>query len=151
MEAFVAADVEVKKGDHPLARVRDWFEPPELFRWLDGWRGFDERMRVEEERVNDELVIRAETPGVDPDKDVEITIDNDVLTLAVERRKEETTKSNCGYRSEFRYGSFHRSVALPKGTSAKDVKATYHDGILEVHVPMPKNGTAAEKVAISRS
>jgi HSP20 family protein len=147
----VAVDVEVKKADHPFTRVRDWFEPPELFRWLEGWRGFDDRMRVEEEVLNEELVIRAETPGVDPDKDVEITIDNGVLRLAVERRKEETTKTDGGFRSEFRYGSFHRSVALPKGASAKDVKATYRDGILEVHVPMPTGETTAEKVAISRN
>lgn len=111
----MAADVEVKKADYPLMRVRDWFEPPEFFRWLEGWRGFDDRMRVEEERVNDELVIRAETPGVDPDKDVEITVDNDVLRVAVERRKEETTKTDGGYRSEFRYGSSHRTLALPRG------------------------------------
>ncbi len=146
----LATDIDVKKADRPLARLWDWFEPPEITRFLGGMRPFEDRIRVEEEMVGDELVIRAELPGVDPDKDIEISVDEDVLTLHAERRKEEKTKTDGGFRTEFRYGSFHRTLALPRGSSAKDVSATYRDGILEVKVPMPKDKGAAEKVAISR-
>ena len=147
----MATDVEVKKATRPLSRLRDWFEPPELFNFFEGIRPFEDRMRLEEEVVGDDVVIRAEMPGVDPDKDIELTVEDDVLTLRAERRKEETTTTNGGYRSEFRYGSFMRTLTLPKGATAKDVTATYKDGILEVKVPMPKAAANAEKVAIKRA
>ena len=56
-----------------------------------------------------------------------------------------------GYHSEFRYGEFEREISLPKGASAKDVKATYKDGILEVRIPCPE-GTELEatKIPITR-
>ena len=104
-------DIEVKK-DRKIGRLFDWFEP-DLAKFFEGFRPFEDRMRVEEEVVGDDLVIRAEVPGVDPDKDVEITLDNEVLTVSAERRKEETSKIEGGFRSEFRYGSFTRSIRLP--------------------------------------
>jgi HSP20 family protein len=142
-------DVEVKKMDRPMSRLREWFEPGDFFRFLD-MRPFDDRLRVEEEMVDDKLVIRAEVPGVDPDKDVEITVDDDVLRIQVERHQEETKKTDSGFRSEFRYGSFQRALVLPRGSKAIDVKATYHDGILQVEVPSPTPAPPPEKVAVIR-
>lgn len=148
----MATDVEVKKVDRPFARLRDWFEPPELFHFFEGIRPFEDRMRLEEEVVGDHLVFRAEIPGVDPEKDVELVVEDGMLTMRAERRKEETTTTEGGgYRSEFRYGSFQRTMALPKGATAKDVTATYKDGILEVKVPMPKADANVEKVAVTRA
>jgi len=148
----MTTDVEVAKTDRPVFRLHDWFEPGRFARLFGPMTSFEDHIKVEEEMVGADLVIRAEIPGVDPDKDIEITVDDGVLTLNAERRKEETTKQDGGFRSEFSYGSFHRSLSLPKGASAKDVKATYRDGILEVKVPMPVgNGSSAEKVAVQRS
>lgn len=146
----MSSDIQVTKTGRPLSHLWDWFESPELTRFFGGMRPFEDRIRVEEEVVGDQLVIRAELPGVDPDKDVEIAVEDDMLTLRAERRKEEKTQTDGGFRSEFRYGSFSRTLALPKGSSAKDVTATYRDGILEVKVPVPKDKGPAEKVAISR-
>jgi HSP20 family protein len=139
----------------PFGRFFDLFEPefgrffegfPPLVTWHDG------RMRIEEEMQDGTLVIRAEVPGVDPDKDVEITVTDDRLTIQAERRSEETETKEHGYRSEFRYGSLVRTVALPKGTTTDDVTATYTNGILEVRVPMPAEVTeAAKRVEITRS
>jgi len=143
-------DVEVKKTDRPLARLWDWFEPPEITRFFGGMRPFEDRIRVEEEMVDGALVVRAELPGIDPDKDVEISVDDDVLTMHAERRMEEKTETDGGFRTEFRYGSFHRTLPLPRGCSAKDVSATYRDGILEVKVPVPKDKRRGEKVAVTR-
>jgi len=111
---------------------------------LGGW------LRVEEFTDADTLVVRAELAGIDPDKDVEVTVSGGMLHIRAERteKKEDTTKER--YRSEFRYGTFERDVLLPAGVTAGDVSATYTDGILEVRVPMPKATTPeATKVAVT--
>jgi HSP20 family protein len=100
-------------------------------------------IKVEEFREDGALVVRAELPGIDPDRDVELTIADGVLRLHAERREEHTDDGTDGYRSEFRYGSFDRTLRLPAGTTKEEVAATYRDGILEVHIPM--NGDAVEE------
>jgi len=145
----MAGEVQLRRVDGPFARLFDWFDSPDVFHVFGG-RPFDDRIRLEEEVVGDHLVIRAEMPGIDPDKDVEIDVGDGVLTVKAERRKEETTKTNGGFRSEFRYGSFQRTVLVPKGTSATDVTATYKDGILEIQVPVPSGPPPVEKIAVTR-
>ena len=104
--------------------------------------------RIEEFREGDEMVVRFEMPGIDPDEDVEITVDHGMLRIKAERREEE--RDDDGYRSEFRYGSYARSVGLPAGATEDDVKATYTDGILEVKVPVSDEKAAAKKVPVTR-
>ncbi len=132
----------------------DW---PDLFggRMFDmptPWKDLfdDSDMKVEEFRDGDTLVVRAEMPGIDPDKDVEITVADGMLHLSAERRSETTTEDKKGYRSEFRYGSFSRSVRLPAGAGEDDVKATYDNGILEVRIPIDERSNGAKKIPISR-
>jgi HSP20 family protein len=147
-------EMQVRR-EGPFGRFFDLFEPefgrffegfPPLVAWHDG------RMRIEEEMQDGTLVIRAELPGIDPDKDVAIMVTDDRLTIQAQRRSEETEKKEHSYRSEFRYGSLMRTVALPKGTTTDDVTATYTDGILEVRVPMPAEVTEdAKRVEITRS
>jgi HSP20 family protein len=109
-------------------------------------------MRVEEIHEDDTLVIRAELPGVDPDKDVEISVSDGVLHIEGRREESKERKEQSSYRSEFHYGTFSRDLALPKGVESKQVKASYHDGILEVRVPWPApKAEAPERVAISRT
>ncbi len=88
-------------------------------------------------RDNDNLVVRADVPGIKPDE-VKIEIEDDILTVtgAHEERKEEKDKNFL--RRERRYGSFRRSMALPAGVDAKKIKAKTHDGVVEVTVPLPK-------------
>ncbi|GIH95788.1 Hsp20/alpha crystallin family protein [Planobispora siamensis] len=110
---------------------------PEIFDWLEapfaGLRPMLGQMIRFEDCVKDgRYVLRAELPGIDPDKDVEITLAGDVLTIHAERHQEETE----GHRSEFRYGAFTRSIVLPAGADPKDVKAGYDKGILEVSVKL---------------
>lgn len=108
-----------------------------------------------EEFVDDGIcVIRAELPGIDPEKDVEITVADGVLHLVAHREERSEDKQGDSYRTEFRYGSFERHLRLPDGATEADVKASYTDGILEVRVPLPKRPEAVEpevtKVAIER-
>jgi HSP20 family protein len=107
-------------------------------------------MKVEERMDGDALVVRAEMPGIDPDKDVTISVTGNMLHLQAERRREEKHEEGGHVRSEFSYGSFRRILPLPVGATEDDVKATYKDGILEVRVPIDGKAAAARKVAVQR-
>ncbi len=120
----------------------DWPEWPELFA--------GDTIRVEEFRDDGELVVRAELPDIDPENDVEITLVDHALRISAERRQSEEHRDKRGYRSEFRYGSFSRTVRLPAGATEKDVKATYKDGILEVRVPLDQSSAESRKIPIER-
>jgi HSP20 family protein len=130
--------MEFRRFDKPMRRW-DWFDGPDLFRWLEGgvrpFFGPEDRLRVEEELTDDTLVIRAEMPGLDPDKDVEITVGDGVLHVRAERRSESKEERQGQFRSEFHYGSFERMFRVPKDVVLEDVGATYRDGILEITVP----------------
>jgi HSP20 family protein len=117
---------------------RRWME------WLDwplvaSMRRGDHLLRVEEFRKNGDLVIRAEMPGIDPDKDVDVQVRDHVLEIRAERTEREEHEGEGEYRSEFHYGSFFRAVTLPPGAKEADIKAGYHDGILEVRVPVAQS------------
>ena len=117
------------------ARFRALF--PDLADWLEApWTGppfiAAQSFRVEEVAQDDRYVIRAELPGLDPDEDIEVTVDGRNLTIQAERRQEDSGPS----RSEFRYGSLTRLVRLPARVDPKDVSARYERGVLEVSVPI---------------
>ena len=106
--------------------------------WLFGREFPEEMIRVDEFREGDDVVIRAELPGIEPEKDVELTVAEGALHIHAERR-EEAHRDEKGYRRrELHYGSFSRSIPLPLGTKESDIKATYKNGILEIRVPTPK-------------
>lgn len=88
-------------------------------------------------RDDENLVVRADVPGIKPDE-VRIEIEDDVLTVtgAHEERKEDRDKNFL--RRERRFGSFTRSMALPAGVDAKKIKAKTRDGVVEVTIPLPK-------------
>jgi HSP20 family protein len=88
-------------------------------------------------RREDALVLRADVPGIKPDE-VKIEVEDDVLTISGEHSEEREEKKERYVRRERRYGSFSRSMALPKGVEADDIQATTEDGVLEVTIPMPK-------------
>ena len=117
------------------ARFRAMF--PDLADWLESpWTGpppflAGQVFRLEEAIRDNRYVIRAELPGLDPENDIEVTVDGRILTIRAERRQQD----NGTYRSEFRYGSFARAVKLPASVNAADVTARYDNGVLEVSVP----------------
>jgi HSP20 family protein len=107
-------------------------------------------MRIKEFLDGNTLVVRAELPGMDPEKDIEITVVDDVLTIRAERLEEasEGREEPGGYRSECCYDSFLRSVALPAGTAADAVTAGYDHGVLEVRVAMATAPSATAEPAV---
>src|SRR5262245_6665706 len=86
---------------------------------------------------DDSIVLRADLPGMSED-DVEIEIKDGVLTVSGEREAEEEAKTEGFHRIERSYGSFSRSLALPRGTDAEKVDAKFDNGVLEVRIPKPQ-------------
>jgi HSP20 family protein len=101
-------------------------------------------LRLEDETKDGIYEVRAELPGVDPTDDIEITVRDGQLTIKAERTQ--TSESN-GH-SEFSYGSFVRTVALPAGADEDDINATYDRGILTVSVPLADDHPAEKRVEV---
>jgi HSP20 family protein len=114
------------------------------------WWGAADLIRVEEYREDGTLVVHADLPGIDPDKDVELTVAGGMLHIEAERRQEEKREEKGYLRQEVRYGSFSRSLPLPEGVAEADITATYKDGVLEIRIPELKH-EQAKKIAISKS
>lgn len=125
--------------------------PDWLNRMVDWREGFDELLKVEEYREDGTVVIRAELPGIDPDKDVDITVADDTVTITAERREETKAEDRGRYHSEFHYGSFTRVLPLAPGTKQDDVTATYKDGILEIRLPVDEEKGAVKKIEITKA
>lgn len=129
----------------PWPRLMDWFEA--MVPADPAWRSaFTHSMRVEEFSRDGSYIVRAELPGIDPAKDLDITIEDGFLTIqgSREERVEE------GTRSEFFYGRFQRTIGLPAGVDAKDIQARYRDGILEIEIAVPQRPASAVHVPVTR-
>jgi len=90
--------------------------------------------------------VTAELPGVD-DKDVEVTVADDVLTIRGEKKSErkEEDKDKNWHVIERSYGSFSRSIALPYVPDAAKVEARFDKGILRIHLPKSAEAVSKEK------
>lgn len=99
------------------------------------------------------MVVRAELPGIDPDKDIEVTASDGVLHIHARREEKAEHTDKQGYRTEFRHGSFVRNLPLPAGIKDEDITATYTDGVLEVRAPLPVEEAKPDvtRVPISRT
>lgn len=127
-----------------LPDLSDWFEmlTPTPWRSMPALHG----IRIEETEEDGNYVIKAEIPGIDADKDLEVSVGDGLLSLRAERTERTTEKQ----RSEFRYGSFSRTVRLPRGADESKITANYADGILTITVPIDETKKPAQKIAISR-
>ena len=82
-------------------------------------------------------LLRADLPGIDK-KDIHVELKEGYLTLKGERKSEHEDKTDNYNRIERTYGSFERSFRVPEGLTEKDIKAKYHDGVLELSIPVLK-------------
>ena len=119
----------------PFMDIFDWLESP----WTMLRPAASHPMRLEDYVKDGAYVLRAELPGVDPEKDIEVTVSKGVLTISARRHEETEGK----HRSEFRYGAFARSITLPEGADQDHIRASYDKGVLEVVVTLKDQ--AAEK------
>jgi HSP20 family protein len=120
----------------------DWFEEP--FLTLRPYLG--QPIKVEDFIEDDRYMVHAELAGIDPDKDVEVTAGAGYLTIRAERHD----KTEGKHRTEFRYGSFSRTLALPATADQEAVTAAYAHGILTVTVPLkPAKKEAVKKIEVT--
>ena len=90
--------------------------------------------KVDVKRKDDDIVVRAELPGIDP-AEVEVEVTDGVLTIRGERRQEAKQEGEDWLVCESCYGSFERSLTIPESVDPAAITADYKDGILVVHVP----------------
>jgi HSP20 family protein len=87
--------------------------------------------------TDDHFVLKADLPGL-KEEDVNIEVEENVLTVSGERKAEHEDKREGYVRVERSYGSFRRSLTLPEGVDAEAVTANFDNGVLEVRIPKPE-------------
>ena len=105
---------------------------------------------IEVTQQGNELVVRADLPGLKKD-DVCIDVTDTDISISGERRQEEETQREGVYRSERSYGSFCRTIPLPEGAMADQAKATFKDGVLEIRMPAPPQATRGRRLEIKEA
>lgn len=94
---------------------------------------------IELSETDNEYVLSAEVPGVQPDKlDIEVT--GNILTISGESQSERKEEGRNVHRSEFRYGRFLRRIQLPGEVKSENAKAEFKNGVLELHLPKSEAG-----------
>jgi len=108
-----------------------------LFDSLSGFTGFDSAgvfPPINVSETGEALLVQAELPGITPDK-LDITVEDDTLTIAGEREMERESENVSYHRREREWGTFRRSFSMPVRVDAAKVKARYANGILTVELP----------------
>lgn len=134
---------------------REFFDFPSRLDWFDDVAPLGmffrtpelKSIKIEQFVKDGKLIVRAELPGVDPDKDIDVSLHDGYLTIKGERKEEMKDE----HHSEFMYGSFSRTIALPNGFDQKSVHAQYKDGILEVSLGIPVSVSVGKKIPINRA
>ena len=91
----------------------------------------------------DDIVVKAELPGLEKD-DIEVNLSDNRLTIRGEKKQEEEVKRENYYRSERSYGSFSRTLELPREVQTDKVKAAFKNGILEIRLPKTEEAKKKE-------
>ncbi len=123
---------ELRSMQHDMDRLFDRFLGAEVssertMLWMPSVESFTK---------DNQLVFRAELPGVDP-KDLDVSITERELVIKGERKAEKGSKEENYLYREISYGSFERRFVLPEGVKTDDLKARFSNGILEITVPAP--------------
>jgi len=109
--------------------------------WNDAW---DDGWGCDVQDSEDEIVVRAEVPGFEPDE-IDVRLSSGRLVLQAEHKTERETSENGGGHFSS-YGKFYRAMSVPAGIEADKIEANYKNGVLEVHLP---KGEAAKSKRIA--
>jgi HSP20 family protein len=118
---------------------KEWrlFDFPRIAREMTG---IAFRPSVDLVKKDGELIVTVELPGIDPEN-VEVSLDDDILTIRGEKTEEREISEDDRYLHERSYGKFQRRIPLPDGISADKVSADYDKGVLTVSVTLPEEAT----------
>ncbi len=155
MSANEVASVKPSNGGGIVRRANPFsLLQSEIDRVFDNfipWRGSFEPMAftpsMEVTETDKAIEITTELPGLD-EKDIDISIANDILTIRGEKKAEKEEKKKDYRLIERSYGAFERSLALPPGIGAEAIKASMSKGVLKLVLPRPVE-TQAQKVKIT--
>ncbi len=98
------------------------------------WKSFNWSIALDVVESDDEYLIKASLPGINPD-DLEITFSDNKLTIKGEVKEEQEHEEAHYHLRERRYGSFTRSLKLPSGIDSEKIEANYDKGVLKLHLP----------------
>ncbi|MHC4432137.1 MAG: Hsp20/alpha crystallin family protein [Planctomycetota bacterium] len=108
------------------------------------WPSGDFAPSVDVRETDKEIKVTAELPGMD-EKDIEVSLSGDSLTIRGEKQEESEDKGKDYYRSERRYGSFHRVVPLSAEVDEEKVKADFKKGVLKIRLPKTAQSRSSRK------
>ena len=115
----------------------------------ESWKSFNWSVALDVAESEDEYLVKASLPGIDPE-DLEITFDDNLLTLKGEVKEEQEIEEAHYHLRERRYGSFTRSIRMPAGIESDKIVANYDKGVLELHLPKAEE-IKPKKITISTS
>lgn len=119
----------------------DFFRAPSVGRFGEFGGGFAATWpSIDVKDKDNELLVTAEVPGL-TDKDVELFVDNGILTIRGEKKREHEEK---GYSERF-FGRFERQIPLPTNVDEVHCRADFHDGLLTIHLPKSREAEEARK------
>ncbi len=108
---------------------------PSLFR-------ADEMMpRIDMHETANEYVVSCDLPGLERKEDVHIDVQNNMLTISGTIQRHHDVREEQMHRRERFFGRFQRSITLPADAAADNIRATYKNGVLDIHIPKTTTGT----------
>lgn len=113
------------------------------------WKSFNWSVALDVVENEDEYLVKASLPGINPD-DLEITFEDNLLTLKGEVKEENEVDETRYHLRERRYGSFTRTIKMPSGIQSDKIEANYDKGVLELHLPKVEE-VKPKKIAITTS
>jgi HSP20 family protein len=102
---------------------------------------------VEVREKDNSLVVYADLPGIN-ENEVKVEVDNNMLVIQGERKREQTDEREGVHRSERFYGTFYRAIALPENAKPENAKAEFKNGVLEVKVPLEQQQSHRKQIPI---
>lgn len=100
----------------------------------DTWKSFNWSVALDVVESEDEYLVKASLPGIDPEE-LDITFDDNRLTIKGEIKQEKEIEEARYHLRERRYGSFTRSIQMPVGIDSDNIEANYDKGVLHLHLP----------------
>jgi len=111
----------------------------------EAWDVFSPRVDVTES--DDQIQVSVELPGMD-EKDIDVSLSHDVLTISGEKKEETEDRSKSYYRIERSYGSFRRSIPLPCGVETDKTEAVYKKGVLTIMLPKTAEAKCQKRISV---
>jgi len=144
------SEMEVRREQDPFLRIQDemdrmfnsFFDRSSGLSRMDDLQGFAPTLDVYE--TDKEIKVDVELPGMN-EKDIDITVGNNVLTISGRRETEDTQKGKSFYRHERSFGSFRRSIELPEEVDEDNIDATYSRGVLKITLPKTQQSVSMRK------